>query len=583
MDIRTAGGTLAHLEHIFDSRSYTEGRLETVPDKPPYPGGPVKAPLPEAAPEEKGVPSRALADYFAALDGDRTLDMHAVTVLRDGAVIARCGFGAYDPNVWRASFSEAKSLVGLAVGMLVGEGRLSPDDRAARILEKRLPRLIAPALRAVTVRHLLTMTSGVPFNEAGSAVERDWVRGFFSALPAGKPGERFRYNSMNSYILAAIVCEVTGESLTEYLRPRLLEPLGIEPFFWEKCPMGIEKGGWGVYMRQEDFAKVGQLVLQGGVWNGAQLVDALWLAEATRPQVSVPAAFGAFDYGYHIWAGRDGRSFLFSGMFDQNVLGFFDTDVLVVCNACNAAAFQQSDFFDLTLHHLGVPFGPALPADPAGAGALRRAVASAGYAGAREAEPAETPALPPECAALDGLTYLAASPNAASVGLLPLVTQMFQNLFTRGLVRVSFRVRGREFFLDVQEQDESYTLPVGFAAPAQTELRFHGEPHRVAVTARFARDEDARPVLLMRVSFLETAPARFLRFYFAEDGTARLRLTEAPGRAFAARWVSSLAKEVSGHPLAEGALRRTDEDYVDYKLKAVFEPELTLRQVPAGK
>ena len=113
----------------------------------------------------------------------------------------------------------------------------------------------------------LIMTSLVQFNERGAVSCNDWVRGFLDSPVNGTAGSKFEYNSMNTYMLSAIVTEITGESLMDYLRPRLFEPLGITRIFWESCPKGITKGGWGLFLCPEDAAKIGQLCLQKGMWN----------------------------------------------------------------------------------------------------------------------------------------------------------------------------------------------------------------------------------------------------------------------------------------------------------------------------
>src|SRR5699024_4911566 len=142
--------------------------------------------------------------------------------------------------------------------------------------------------RSLTVRHLLTMTSGVDFDEVGAVTEEDWVKCYFESGVRFEPGAEFAYNSMNSYLLSAIVRERTGQGLSQVLRPRVFVPLGFGRVHWETCPRGIEKGGWGLYLCPEDMAKIGQLLLQKGRWNGRQLVSEEFLREMTRKQVDTP-------------------------------------------------------------------------------------------------------------------------------------------------------------------------------------------------------------------------------------------------------------------------------------------------------
>ena len=126
----------------------------------------------------------------------------------------------------------------------------------------------SPRINNITVRHLLNMTSGLKFNEVHSVVEKDWVRAILQSDCSFEPGTEFSYNSLNTYLLSAILCKKTGMGLVEYLTPRLFDPLGIHNVSWDVCPMGIEKGGWGLWLRTVDMAKLGQFYLpsQGCGW-----------------------------------------------------------------------------------------------------------------------------------------------------------------------------------------------------------------------------------------------------------------------------------------------------------------------------
>ncbi|MDO4573447.1 MAG: serine hydrolase, partial [Clostridia bacterium] len=134
-------------------------------------------------------------------------------------------------------------------------------------------------------------------------------------------GTRFEYNSMNTYMLAAIVRRKTGLTLTEYLGPRLFEPLKIGWRHWETAPGGTEKGGWGLSLSAESVAKIGQLYLNRGVWtvNGREkrLLSAAWIEEATRPQIDTPDGEITYGYGHQIWMTARPGAFLFNGAFGQ--------------------------------------------------------------------------------------------------------------------------------------------------------------------------------------------------------------------------------------------------------------------------
>jgi CubicO group peptidase (beta-lactamase class C family) len=347
MDLVTDSRALMMVRQLLDNTSATRAVFEQKPQKPAFTPSAIQKAFERVSPESQGVDSTRVADFLNAMRDDPTLDMHGVVILRNGKVLAEATFGAYDQSGGHITHSECKSITGLAVGILIGEGKLSLDDRIADIFGPRMNRINRLTHRNITIRHLLTMTSGVTFNEAGSVTETDWVKCFLESAVLKEPGTSFNYNSMNTYMLACAIRQITGEGLTTYLTPRLFRPLGIENFFWEKCPMGNEKGGWGLYILPEDIAKIGQMVLDGGRFEDRQIVPEDWIKEATRAQVETPKSLGDYNYGYQIWVGRNERSFLFNGMFGQNVLGFFDSGVLLVSNAGNNELFQQSSYYSL--------------------------------------------------------------------------------------------------------------------------------------------------------------------------------------------------------------------------------------------
>lgn len=255
------------------------------------------------------------------------------------------------------TFSFSKTVVSMAVGMAVTEGLLTVEDSVVSFFpEKQPPLFRSPRMAAMKVRHLLTMTSGANFSEAGSEMERDWVRGFFYSDCACMPGEKFHYNSMNSYLLAAILRKVTGQTLTEYLTPRLFEPLGIPPVYWETCPMGIEKGGWGLYLRVTDMAKLGELCLRGGVWEGKRILSEEWLKEMLSFEVETEHD-GMTRYGYQLWSFPAPHSYQFNGVFGQYAVVLPELDMVIATTGGDASLF-----FNRVLDAIDGFFGSGAPA-----------------------------------------------------------------------------------------------------------------------------------------------------------------------------------------------------------------------------
>ncbi|HBP38354.1 MAG TPA: hypothetical protein DD640_06380 [Clostridiales bacterium] len=587
MDLKTHRSALSLLNQIADRKNSTVPRVETPPQKPPCRcDAPMLQPFPRTSPEAQGIPSAHIAGFLRDLNDLESLDLHSIMILRHGAVIAETGICAYDQRVWHITHSQCKSITGLAIGMLIDEGKLSLDDKVVKIFEDRAAVISLLTHKNITVRHLLTMTSGVVFNEAGAVTETDWVKCFLESAVRTEPGKKFTYNSMNTYMLSAIVRQVSGQGLMAYLEDRLWKPLGITEIFWETCPQGIEKGGWGLYIRPEDIAKIGQLVLQKGLWAGQQLVSVRWAEEAASVQMETPTYLGDYHYGYQIWVGRRRKSFLFNGMFGQNVLGLPDIGVLVVTTAGNSELFQQNGFYSLVDRYFPDDLRQQRPLseDPDAhrqLQALQNRLQQSAFVGkgswsARYTAGINTLDPTALCSELDGRTYLADSEESAAVGLLPLMAQVIQNNYTRGFMSLTFAGSEDDFYLTLTENDASYRLPVGFSVPKHTDLDFHGEIYKVGVTGKFAADEDGSLVLVLRISFLEIANSRILKIFFHGDAIL-IRWLESPGRQFLIEGLVMLKNEIKSYPFIAAMLSRLDQDLIGYKIRRALEPETTAR------
>jgi len=266
--------------------------------------------LPRSTPEAEGIASSAILDFIRA--ASTQLDsLHSIMVVRHGAVVAEGWWSPYAPEYPHMMFSVSKSFTSTAVGLAISEGLLSLDDRVVELLPHDLPTEIDARLSALTVRHLLTMTTGHAADTVSLADDshgENWARAILAQPLDFTPGTHYVYNSGATHLLSAIVQRATGERLLDYLGPRLFEPLGITDATWESSPQGIDAGGWGLNITTEQLATFGQLLLQRGQWQGGQLVPAEWIDEATSLRVDTSATDHDLDgrqgYGYQFWRNR---------------------------------------------------------------------------------------------------------------------------------------------------------------------------------------------------------------------------------------------------------------------------------------
>ena len=309
--------------------------------------------LPRGSPEEQGVASSAVLGFVEAAD-ERINSLHSLMLVRHGHVVAEGWWGPYDAETPHVLYSLSKSFTATAVGLAVAEGTLSLDDEVIGFFPEIAPSEPSANLRAMRVRDLLRMSAGHQVEATlwrGDGASGTWAERFLEHPVPFKPGTHFLYNSPGSYMLSAIVQRVTGTTVLDYLRPRLFEPLGIEDPTWVASPEGVSAGGFGLSVRTEDIARFGQLYLQGGKWEGRQLVPSSWVREATSLQTSNgsnPQSDWEQGYGYQFWRCRH-EGYRGDGAFGQYCIVLPDEDAVI---AITGGVSNMQEVLDLVWEHL---------------------------------------------------------------------------------------------------------------------------------------------------------------------------------------------------------------------------------------
>lgn len=570
----------------------TEGtsRVEYFPQKTAFPDqDPWEPYFERVIPETQGISSEDLGELLRNLAGVETNQMHHFLMLRHGKMICECHFAPYRKEMWHATYSMCKSITGMAIGMLVEEGRLSLDEDIHDIFPDKVSSLAKIFKPEITVEHLLSMTSGVEFNETGIVSGNDWLEGFFNASLSQKSGSQFQYNSMNTYVLSAIVTRKTGETLAEYLRPRLFEPMGIRNYLWETCPKGITKGGWGLFLCTEDMAKLGQLALQKGMWEGQQLVPKEWIEQSTQKMVETGE--GSFGYGWQIWKEEREGSFEFNGMMGQNVLIYPDLDLLVVTCAGSDEFLQMSTMLETIRGYISPEFAPPeqLPEDPSGYARLCSTIRELetgkkdcnqirrggwSHKGRRERKKSPAVARKALLRRLDGKCFEMEEKN---VGLLPLILQVFQNNMTEGLRQVRFAKEKDGLLVWVLEGEDWKKIPVGFGGFQETWLDIKGESYLVSSRGDFTTDEKGRLVLNLDLAFLEDAAHRKVSIHFEDEDQVEMRWSETPGRKLIMDGLYAIMDEMKGNLLYDRLVEWGGMNFI-YKIMAQ-----TIEPVVRGK
>ena len=556
-------------------------RVDYFPQKPDFPFDAVyEQAFVRATPESQGISSDLFTALLRELDASKDTEMHHFMALRHGKVICECNFAPYPKGMWHITHSMCKSITGMAIGMLIEEEKLKLDENIYDIFPDHINAFSKIFRPVITVENLLTMTSGITFNESGIVSGNDWLGSFLNASVNGKPGTEFQYNSLNTYVLSAIVTKRTGETLTEYLTPRLFGPLGITKYYWETCPKGITKGGWGLFLCAEDMAKLGQLYLQRGKWNGQQLVSEYWIEISTARHLKTQN--DTYGYGYQLWMEQRPGSFEYNGMLGQNVIIYPDMDMVLVTNAGNKEMFQDCIMLNIIRKYFPVNYHPAdvLPENPLSYSLLKRlcgelengennnrstslrgrwkrnVVSRRKHSDKKYSYRISAAVDRPSdhhsfMRTVSGRTYVMEQQN---IGIAPLFVQVFHNNMTDGISEISFTYDAGNFCVSFTEGEVIHKLPVGFGKAADGCVDLHGEHYLVATLGEFARDENDIPVLKLEVTFIEECVKRKAHIFFHEDNGIEIRWNETPGKKMILAGLSSITEELSGNFLYNSLL-----------------------------
>ena len=297
--------------------------------------------LERISPWKAGVNPRDVLDFLTRIE-ERRIHLHSFMMLKGDKVFAEGSYAPCQEKDLHMLFSMSKSFTSTAVGFAVQEGRLSLEDRVVDFFREELQgkeEAVQPHMRTMTVRHLLTMNTGQ--TDAEDALfqdsQADWCLRFLTSPVEKEPGSWFLYNTRASYMLSAILDKVTGESLMDYLKPRLFQPLDFtKGIWWERSPQGICAGGFGLNISVEDLAKFGVFIKNKGNYKGKQLLSPEWFEEATRSWSDTSNTWtgeNAYGYGYQFWMCHIPGTYRGDGAFGQYCVILPREDMLFITTA----------------------------------------------------------------------------------------------------------------------------------------------------------------------------------------------------------------------------------------------------------
>jgi CubicO group peptidase (beta-lactamase class C family) len=353
-----------------------------------------------SSPEEQGMSSQRLARLVEF--GARN-DMDSVLVTRHGRIVLEATYAPFRAGLRHHIYSATKSVTSTLVGVALGEGLLDGTDR--RVVDLFAGRTIAnldDAKKAITVQHLLDMTSGLAWQEGLSgpndstiAMARtpDWRQFVLDQPMAAAPGTRFYYDSGNSHLLSAILSKVTGRSALDYAREKLFGPLGIDGVLWQADPQGISIGGWGLYLQPRDMAKIGYLWLRGGLWEGKQILPAAWIEAVRQADVDMRESWASdLRYGRQFWVMPLRDAFMAVGKHRQLIVVMPELDIVAVVTGSQRFISPSGNVVSTPRYGFGTLVGYLAAAVTSDAAIAANAAATAELAERVKAAASEQPA-----------------------------------------------------------------------------------------------------------------------------------------------------------------------------------------------
>jgi hypothetical protein len=465
----------------------------------------------------------------------------------------------------------SKTVTGIGILMLVDDGAIKLTDKISDILTDEAEIKESN----LTVYDLLSMKCDNPFAEIGTVTEENWLGAYFDAYEEDSRNTEFSYNSINSYILGRIIAKASGMSYTDFIVTRLFKPLGINSYLIEKCPLGHEKAGFGIYLGAEAFAAIAYMLLSGGRIGETEFLQASTVELMTSPH-SKTSSGGEFDYGLHVWVNENNGEFLLNGMLGQNVLVMPDINAIAVMSAANNDLFQGSRAIPIIRESL-----KATDIEPMTKKEFRRITRGffekrfkirfrkkkslfLSLFGLIERDPYihEFDSILGEYVFTD---------NTASH--FPLFARVMQNNFTGGIKRLALERFGNEVIARFTEGEGVYSIPCGSYGFAESEIDIKGEKYRVRAGIEALEDEDRNPMYKLIIVYPELPYSRLIKIRKTDSGVM-LQCSEEPNEAVAMRFMETFTENPALKIMLSMLEKKAGENYIEAKLKRAFNPEL---------
>lgn len=510
--------------------------------------------LKRSEPEKHGYTKEYIDSFINEINSDLSLRANRLLIVKDNEVIGEQYLHPYVKNCWDGVFSATKTMTALALGLLYDEGKVDLDVPVVKILEIEKNVTIARN-KKITLRHLLTMTTGSNFNEASSAASLKWTYDFFNSGYKFKLGTKFEYNSMNSYIIGVVVEKLAGCPMDKLLQDRIFSKLDMNETFFEKSNEGHLKCGWGFFILPEDMAKLGVLVMNRGVYNGERLISKEWIDMMSHTQFKASDFAPRYDYGFQMWTNEENNFACFNGMYDQNIMLFRNSGVVLVTCFADSEAFHGANLFPIAEKYFASAKMKKFPLCETKGNRVIKNNSDLNYYYDKIAN----------------RNYISIDDKSQHCGILPLLLQNEMGTYSKGIKYLRFNYNNGEYSLSVKEGHKVYTHPFNFEEGVRQTCNFYGNTYECSFDAKFILSGKGEPYLVIRVYFLEFSCVRYISVKFGKDlERLSVEMSETPSLGFIMSVID--VQDDATKKFVGGILKGINPAIVQSKTKNILSP-----------
>ena len=505
-------------------------------------------------PENNGIRREFIDSYINELNSDLSIKVNRLLIIKNNKVIAERYEAPYQKDSWDCVFSASKSLVALALGLLYDEGKVNLDLPVCKYLgnEKKITLV---RNKKITLRHLLTHSTGSNFNEMSTPSSYKWVKDFFNSGYKFKLGTKFDYNSLNTYIISAVVEKIAGVKFQELVEERIFKPLDINKTYLDVSPEGYFKGGWGLYILPEDMAKLGIMVRDFGKYNGKRIISREWITMMTHKQFEASSFNHVFDYGFQTWVDEKNNFCTLNGMFDQNILVYRNSGIVVVTCCSNNEAFHGSNLFKISHKYFAKKDVDNFPL------CLDR--------GSHEVSNYNN--LLYYYYHIVDKEYKPVNKIANTCGVMPLLLQNELGVYVQGIKSIKFLKDGKDYSIELVEGKDTHKIKFDFKDGVRQTLTFYRNVFDCAAQGRFILSGKGEVYFVISISFLEYPSTRYITIKFSKDeDVLSFEYSENPGFEFVRSLIDVQTENVK--KFIQNAMNIINPDLITGKIRNIFAP-----------